>query len=223
MTGFAVPLWSPTIGDIPLAAQQTAFPSFFPTAGVNPATTALTTVGAGTITAAGIVGGITIRTGSTSAFTDTTDTAAAIIAAAIGSIIGSSWLYTYVNNTVALSTLAAGSGVTLTGALPVPPNSKASFLVAYTSAGAVTMTLVDAGFFPHSGTFTALTGGGTGNAVTVANAAVTATSQILITLKTVGGTVSPGTVYVNTITPGTGFTVVNAASDTSVYNYSILG
>ena len=221
--GFTYQLWSPTIGDIPLAAQNTAFPTYFPTAGVNPATTALTTVGAGTITAAGIASGVTIRTGSTSAFTDTTDTAAAIIAAASGSVIGVSWMWTYVNNTVAVGTLAAGSGVTLTGAVPVPPNSKASFLVTYTSAGVVTITMVDAGYFPHSGTFTALTGGGTGNAVTVANTAVTATSQINITLKTVGGTVSPNGPWINTITPGTGFTVVNTVNDTSVYNYSILG
>jgi hypothetical protein len=224
MAGLAYPLFSSTIGDIPLAAQNTAFPTYFPTPSVNPTTTALTTVGAGTITAAGIVGGVTLRSGSTSAFTDTTDTATAIIAALLGGpTIGSSWNWKYVNNTVALATLAAGSGVTLTGAVPVPPNSSASFLVTYTGAGAVTMVLVDTAYFPHSGTFTALTGGGTGNAVTVSNAAVTATSQILITLKTVGGTVSPGTVYVNTITPGTGFTVVNAASDTSVYNYTILG
>lgn len=222
MTGFAYPLWSPTLGDIPLAAQQTAFPTYFPTAGVNPKTTALTTVGAGTITAAGIVAGVTLRSGSTSAFTDTTDTAAAIIAAASGSVIGSSWSYIYVNNTVALATLAAGSGVTLTGAVPVPPNSSATFLATYTGAGAVSLVLVDTAYFPHSGTFTALTGGGSGNPVTITDANVTATSNIIITLKTVGGTVG-AIPHVQTITPGTGFTAVNTGSDTSVYAYTILG
>lgn len=59
--------------------------------------------------------------------------------------------------------------------------------------------------------------------VTVANAAVTANSQIFFTLKTVGGTVSPSCPNVLTITPGTGFTVGGTASDTSVYNYMILG
>jgi hypothetical protein len=58
--------------------------------------------------------------------------------------------------------------------------------------------------------------------VTVANANLTANSIILISLKTVGGTVgaipAPATV-----TPGTGFTIVGTASDTSTYNYLILG
>ena len=70
----------------------------------------------------------------------------------------------------------------------------------------------------QTGTFTA--NGAT--AVTVANAAITANSQVLITLKTVGGTVG-AIPHLATITPGTGFTVVGTASDTSVYNYAIIG
>lgn len=220
MTGFAVPLWSPTLGDIPLAAQQTAFPSYFPAGTLTPKTTALTTVGAGTITAAGIVGGVTLRSGSTSAFTDTTDSAANIIAALLGSpVVNTSWMYTYVNNSVALATLSAGSGVTLSGISTVRPNSSATFLMTYTGAGAVSMVGIDTSFFPAAGTFTA--NGAT--PVTVTNSAVTATSQIDITLKTVGGTVSPTRPNVLTITPGTGFTVGGVASDTSVYNYEIRG
>jgi len=57
--------------------------------------------------------------------------------------------------------------------------------------------------------------------VVVANTAVTADSQILVTLKTVGGTVG-ATPAVKTITPGTGFAIAGTASDTSVYNYAIL-
>jgi hypothetical protein len=68
------------------------------------------------------------------------------------------------------------------------------------------------------GTFVALTGGGP---VTVANANVTASSSIVITLKTVGGTVGSPPI-VKTITPGTGFTVTNTASDTSTYNYLVV-
>lgn len=81
---------------------------------------------------------------------------------------------------------------------------------------------VDAGYAQVSyvpwtaGTFTA-----TGSSVTVAQTAVTSGSQILITLKTAGGTVSQQTVQ--TITPGTGFTVNGGASDTSVYNYVVIG
>ncbi len=58
--------------------------------------------------------------------------------------------------------------------------------------------------------------------VTVANTAVTANSIITFTLKTVGGTVGAYPT-IPTITPGTGFTFVATASDTSTYNYSIVG
>lgn len=58
--------------------------------------------------------------------------------------------------------------------------------------------------------------------VTVANAKVTASSIIVFTLKTVGGTVGTPP-QIETITPGTGFTVQGAASDTSTYNYLIMG
>lgn len=68
------------------------------------------------------------------------------------------------------------------------------------------------------GTFTAT---GT-DPVNVSNENVTANSQILITLKTVGGTVG-AIPAVKMITPGAGFTVAATASDTSVYNYAIIG
>lgn len=71
---------------------------------------------------------------------------------------------------------------------------------------------------PHSivseGTFTA---NGATN-VNVADTAITAASQIIVTLKTPGGTVG-AIPAVKTITPGTGFAVAGTASDTSVYNY----
>lgn len=69
-----------------------------------------------------------------------------------------------------------------------------------------------------SGTFVA----NDATSVTVANTAVTANSQILMTLKTVGGTIL-GLPYIMTITPGTGFTVRAGAADTSTYNYTIIG
>lgn len=58
--------------------------------------------------------------------------------------------------------------------------------------------------------------------VTVANANLTANSIILISLKTVGGTVGANPAP-QTVTPGTGFTVAGTAGDTSTYNYLILG
>lgn len=57
--------------------------------------------------------------------------------------------------------------------------------------------------------------------VTVAYPNLTANSQVLITLKTVGGTVG-AVPAIQTITPGTGFTVAGTASDTSVYSYRVI-
>lgn len=56
--------------------------------------------------------------------------------------------------------------------------------------------------------------------VAVTNKLVTPDSAIVVTLKTVGGTVG-AVPSVKTITPGTGFTISGTASDTSVYNYAI--
>lgn len=70
----------------------------------------------------------------------------------------------------------------------------------------------------HTGTFTA----NGASSVTVTDANVTANSAIIITLKTVGGTVG-AIPAIKTITPSTGFTVAGTASDTSTYNYNILG
>ena len=58
--------------------------------------------------------------------------------------------------------------------------------------------------------------------VVVANANMTANSVVLFGLKTVGGTVGAYPA-VQTVTPGTGFTVAGTAGDTSTYNYSIQG
>jgi hypothetical protein len=68
------------------------------------------------------------------------------------------------------------------------------------------------------GTYTCTSAG----TITVSNTNVTANSIIDMTLKTVGGTVSTA-LYISTITVGTGFTVICGTSDTSVYNYLVLG
>jgi hypothetical protein len=109
--------------------------------------TSLTTVGAGTITAAALVGGSIIRGGAQSStpFTDTTDTAAAIIAAMPNPVTGQSWEFTYSNNTNAVSTLAAGSGVTLTNGVTVGPGAWATYLIIMTGASTVSMQCIAAG------------------------------------------------------------------------------
>lgn len=68
-----------------------------------------------------------------------------------------------------------------------------------------------------AGTFTA----NEGNAVAVANANITASSLVVITLKTVGGTPA-GHPFLSAITAGVGFEVKSFTGDTSVYNYIIL-
>lgn len=107
--------------------------------------TALTTVGAGTILAAAIAGGVTNRTGSTAAYTDTTDTAALIIAAQPNVNIGDSWEYTYYNNTLGTATLSGGTGVTVSLITLVPGNMWARYLVTYTAAATVTMVGIASG------------------------------------------------------------------------------
>lgn len=68
------------------------------------------------------------------------------------------------------------------------------------------------------GTFTA---NGT-TTVTISNTSIAITDAIIFSLNTVGGTV--GTYpKMTTITAATGFTIVCAASDTSIYNYACIG
>lgn len=114
------------------------------------AATALTTNGAGTITAAGIVGQFTVRTGISSgtAFNDTVDTAANIIAALPDAVIGQSLLYTYVNNTNAVATILTAASVTLSGPVIIPPGQSAEFLVTVTAA--TTVSIVGLGAFPNA-------------------------------------------------------------------------
>lgn len=184
--------------------------------------TALTTVGAGTITAAGIYGKITSRGGTQiAAFTDTTATAAAIVAllpAGTSTAIGTSFVYRYINNTVFPATITGGVGVTVSGITVIPANAWAEYLLTYTAANTFTMVGFEQGFFPHMGTFV---NNGT-STVTTADTNMTAGSQVLITLKTVGGTVG-AIPHLLTTTPQTGFATVGTASDTSTYNYIILG
>ena len=191
--------------------------------GKPPVITALNTVGAGTITAAGIVGGITARGGSqtNTAFTDTTATGAQIETALGGTpYVGQSWVWEYENTTNANATLSAGaSGVTLSGITLAYSGCTASFLVTRTAANTYTIVgFAQTSVNGSSGTFVA---NGT-TAVTVADTRVTANSAIGITLKTVGGTVGAAPA-IQTITAATGFTVAGTASDTSTYNYRISG
>lgn len=113
--------------------------------GVQTANSAVTATVGATLTGAQIVGGIITRTGPTAAFSDTTDTAANIIAAMASQTIGNSWALRLNNNTAFPETILAGSGVTLSGLTIVPANSWAEFQMTYSAAGAVTMYGFQAG------------------------------------------------------------------------------
>lgn len=134
----------PASGTVACTAQALANLAVAGSAGT--VITALNTVGAGTITAAGIFGKITSRGGTqTAVFADTTDTAVAIIAALpSGAPVGDAFQYTYYNTTGFAATIGGGVGVTMTSTV-VPPNGWARFLVTYTAAGAVTIALFEAG------------------------------------------------------------------------------
>ncbi len=69
----------------------------------------------------------------------------------------------------------------------------------------------------RKGTFTCTAAG----TITVANTNMTAGSDVVITLKTAGGTITTPPAM-KTVTTATGFTVLCGATDTSVYTYSIL-
>lgn len=108
--------------------------------GLPVANTAITTVGNGTLTAAALVGGLITRTGPTGAYSDTTATAAAIVAAINGAFIGQSFEVYIKNGTAFAQTLLAGSGVTLPTAVVIPANSVGQYLVTLTNLSAVTLT-----------------------------------------------------------------------------------
>lgn len=201
-----------TTEDIAALANQTS---------TSRAITTLNTVGAGTITAAGIIGQYIQRTGAqlSAAFTDTTDTANAIAAALPDSAgTGTSFPMTYTNLTNAPATLAGGSGVTLSVITVVPPNAFAKYLLTRTGTSAFTMVGTEQGYLPHGGTYTSI---GTA-AVTVADANVTTYSSVSFTLRSVGGTIV-GQPVLKTVTAGVGFTAAAGTTDLSTYNYNILG
>lgn len=107
----------------------------------------------------------------------------------------------------------------------------AGVALAQLAPGAIKITSLVGSFFLDIGTVGPMSAklplnGGTATCtaagtIAVANANVDSGSIIVLTLKTVGGAVAQP--FVATITPGTGFSFTCGASDTSVYNYIILG
>lgn len=114
----------------------------------NAVLTAINTVGAGILTAAGFIGGSISRGGAqaATAFSDTTDTAAAIIAALpAGALVGTSFYVTIDNNTDGDETIVGGVGVTVSVNTIIPKLTWAQFLVTYSAAATITMAFVAGG------------------------------------------------------------------------------
>lgn len=111
------------------------------TPGFEPLNTSIATVGAGTLTAAAMLGGIITRTGSVAAFTDTTSNGT-LLDSALGAnaITGFSRTIQIKNSTAFAETIAGGVGVTVSGRTVVPGNSTGTFLL--TRTGTATYTLV---------------------------------------------------------------------------------
>jgi hypothetical protein len=122
------------------------------TAPGNLANTAISTVGAGTLTAAAIAGQVITRSGPTAAFTDTTDTAANIITA-MPFLIGQSTVLQIINTTAFPETLAGGTGVSFTGPLsgPIPANSSVRILATAPTGTTVTMQIIDVAYNSSNG------------------------------------------------------------------------
>lgn len=105
--------------------------------------TPITTVGNGTLTAAGLIGGEIVRTGPVAAFSDATDTAAAIIAALPGAVVSSTFNILLKNATAFTQTITAGTGVTLPATVIIPAFSVANYVATVATASTVTLVHVD--------------------------------------------------------------------------------
>lgn len=154
--------------------------------------TDITTVGAGTITAAAITGQSITRGGAQAgaAFTDTTDTAANIVVAQGNAYAGESWEVTIQNNTDGQQTIAAGTGVTLVGNVIIPANSWTTYRLVLVSASAVTMQAVSAGRnvilpdYKYTGTATGTGTAAAGDLEGAKDVVLNCSAQAAITLTT---------------------------------------
>lgn len=94
-----------------------------------------TTASGITLTAAGLVGGIYRRSGPTGTHSDTTDTAANIIALIPNPVVGTTFQVTIINGVAFLKTILAGTGITLAGTNSVPANNVRQFVGRITNVG----------------------------------------------------------------------------------------
>lgn len=105
--------------------------------------TPITTVGNGTLTAAGLIGGEILRTGPVANFSDTTATAAQIIAALPGLVVSSTFNILIKNSTAFTQTILAGVGVTLPLTVITPAFSVNNYIATINSSSAITLVHID--------------------------------------------------------------------------------
>lgn len=106
---------------------------------------AITTAGAGTLTAASIVAGVIMRSGPTGAYNDTTDTATAILALLDNPSVGTSWDFTIVNGVAFAGTMVAGGGITLAGVTANAASKGRIYRAQVTNVGTPAVTITGIG------------------------------------------------------------------------------
>jgi hypothetical protein len=136
----------------------------------------------------------------------------------------------YAGNTNAGNNIVTGAQVSPAGTQPVItsplPIADGGTNAATADAARASLSAAELGANTDITSLTGLTSRGTficneATPVTVEATNLTANSVVIITLKTVGGTVG-AVPAIQTVTPGTGFTVAGTAADTSDYNFIIL-
>jgi len=131
------------------AGDKVQIPNLIPLASRTVST--ITTAGAATYTAAQILGGLLLRDPNGANRSDVTPTAALLVAAIPGAVVGQSFEFQITNTADAAETITvtAGSGATLSGTMTIAQNASRRFLVVLTNvtAAAEAYTVYSIGSF----------------------------------------------------------------------------
>lgn len=153
--------------------------------------TSIATVGAGTLTAAALISRLIVRTGSVAAFTDTTDTGAAIDAALGNAAVNGVNLQVQIKNaTVGAETIAGGTGVTVSGRTVIPAQTVGTFLLTRTAAATYTFFGIDVVAQSINGTNAAVATADNGTTQTLTAAMIIGGDSFTSHLSTGGATPS---------------------------------
>ena len=119
----------------------------------NTVVTTDATAAAATYNAAELIGGLILRDPAGADRTDTISTAALLVAAMPGAIVGSSFRVTVRNTADAAETItvAAGTGITLSGTATIAQNNTKEFLIVLTNvtSGSEAATMYSIGSYVH--------------------------------------------------------------------------